>query len=70
MIANQTLLRSTAVLSATSRRAFSTTVRAFNVTPQLKREGPTAHKGDKGKFDDGRKCFTMQSNYRLSVQCI
>ncbi|GAC97369.1 transketolase [Pseudozyma hubeiensis SY62] len=54
MIVNQLLLRRTAVLSSSSRRAFSTTASAFNSTPQFKREGPTAHKGDKHKFDDGR----------------
>ncbi|SPO31920.1 uncharacterized protein UTRI_06642_B [Ustilago trichophora] len=54
MIANQTILRRTAVLSSNTRRAFSATTRSFNATPQPKREGPTAHKGDKGKFDDGR----------------
>ncbi|EST07015.1 hypothetical protein PSEUBRA_003649 [Kalmanozyma brasiliensis GHG001] len=54
MIVNQMLIRRAALLSSTSRRAFSTTATAFNNTPQLKREGPTAHKGDKDKFDDGR----------------
>lgn len=55
MIANQVLLRRAAVLSSTSRRAFATTTGAFNTTPQFKREGPAAHKGDKHKFDDGRE---------------
>ncbi|SJX66579.1 uncharacterized protein SRS1_16801 [Sporisorium reilianum f. sp. reilianum] len=54
MAANQMLLRRTAVLSWTSRRTLTTSARAFNVTPELKREGPTAHKGDKHKFDNGR----------------
>lgn len=42
------------MLSSTARRAFSTTTIAFENKPQFKREGPTALKGDKHKFDDGR----------------
>lgn len=55
MILNQTILCRAAVLSSTARRAFSTTTIAFENKPQFKREGPTALKGDKHKFDDGRK---------------
>ena len=62
---NSMLLRRTAVLSSTSRRAFSASTAAYNATPQLKREGPTAHKGDKGKFDDGRKCI---ASFQFSIR--
>ncbi|SNX88054.1 uncharacterized protein MEPE_06765 [Melanopsichium pennsylvanicum] len=52
IVLNQLVMRRTAALSA---RAISSTARVRNInTPQLKREGPAALKGDKGKFDDGR----------------
>lgn len=60
MIANH-LLRRTAIVSA---RSFSVSARASNQTPHLKREGPAAPKGDKQKFDDGRK---STSSYLFST---
>ncbi|KAJ1018585.1 hypothetical protein NDA16_004867 [Ustilago loliicola] len=57
MVVNALLFRRSALQASTASSgmaAFSTASHLHNQTPQFKREGPAAPKGDKSKFDDGR----------------